>query len=170
MWLRRVKPARGLQVRVAPRTSRACTALLSTSRCLAQIQSTKAISSTTVQHETTTQQERVDYRSSLSADMRDARQLLSEKFNIHSLEPDEEVLLERLLTGNDVLLQMNSSHSRRALQLVSMMINFFFIVYFGFVQIVFFFFRTKKNKMLTPFADPRSCARWAHNHCRCLWS
>lgn len=122
MWLQRARAARGLRVRVTPRTSRACTALLSTSRFLAQTHSTTAVRPTTVQyHETTTQQTRFDYQSSsLEAEMKDARQMLSEKFGIHSLEPDEEILLERLLTGNDVLLRMDPSSSRRAIQLVSM--------------------------------------------------
>lgn len=118
MWLRRVKAARGLRVGVIPRASRACTALLSTSRFLAQAQATTTIPSTTVRYETTKPQT-VDHPSSLSNDMRDARQLLSEKFDMHSLYPDEEILLERLLSGQDVLLQMVPSGRRRTLQLVS---------------------------------------------------
>lgn len=120
MWVRRVKGARGLRVGATPRASRACTALLSTSRFLAQTQATTTIPSTTVRYETT-QQQTVDRRSSLSDDMRDARQLLSEKFDMHSLYPDEEILLERLLTGQDVLLQMAPSPRRRTLQLVSIL-------------------------------------------------
>lgn len=120
MWLRRVKATRGLRVGKTPRASLACNALLSTSRFLAQAQATTTIPCTTVRYETT-QQQKFDYQSSLSDDMRDARQLLSEKFDMHSLYPDEEILLERLLTGQDVLLQMVPSRRRRTLQLVSIL-------------------------------------------------
>lgn len=122
MWLRRVEATRGLRVGSIPRashaSSRACTALLSPSRFLAQAQATATIPSTTIRYETT-QQQKIKYTSSLRDDMRDARQLLSEKFGVHSLYPDEEILLERLLTGQDVLLQMTHAPRRRTLQLVS---------------------------------------------------
>lgn len=114
MWLRRVAAAGLLRARVAPRMLKAA---LSTSHYVAQAQAT--IPTFSVRRESDKQQQKAHGNPSLEADMNAARHLLREKFDIHPITPEQETLLYRLLTGQDVFLQIARGPSRIAFQLVS---------------------------------------------------